>query len=148
VSLDIFAEDGDEWDVTGHTLMLRVMGGYLCEFKGAAVRRRKMLSMACGNQRQSPDGNDPPNPWRATAGVPIEPLFLCAKQGNIWRMAFTEGQQVRVKRGQASGVVARKLAYLQDMYVVHLDGNHTPAKKLAHESDLELVIRADKRMSA
>ena len=63
-------------------------------------------------------------------------------------MAFKEGQQVRVKRGEASGVVARKLAYLQDMYVVHLDGNQMPSKKLAHESDLELVIRADERMSA
>jgi hypothetical protein len=64
------------------------------------------------------------------------------------RMAFDEGQQVRVKRGQASGVVARKLAYLQDMYVVQLDGNQTPAKKLAHESDLELVMRGDERHSA
>jgi hypothetical protein len=63
-------------------------------------------------------------------------------------MAFAEGQKVRVKRGQASGVVARKLAYLQDMYVIHLEGNHTPSKKLAHESDLELVIRTDDRMSA
>jgi hypothetical protein len=75
-------------------------------------------------------------------------LFRCAKQGIIWRMAFTEGQKVRVKGGQASGVVARKLAYLQDMYVVHLDGNQIPAKKLAHESDLELLGRADARMSA
>jgi hypothetical protein len=64
------------------------------------------------------------------------------------RMAFVEGQQVRVKRGQARGVVARKLAYLQDMYVVQLDGNQTPPKKLAHESDLELVVRADERQSA
>jgi hypothetical protein len=63
-------------------------------------------------------------------------------------MAFVEGQQVRVKGGQASGVVARKLAYLQDMYVVHLDGNHTPARKLAHESDLELLLRTDERRSA
>jgi hypothetical protein len=64
------------------------------------------------------------------------------------RMAFTEGQQVRVKGGQASGVVARKLAYLQDMYVVQLDGNHLPPKKLAHESDLELVLRGDDRQRA
>jgi hypothetical protein len=64
------------------------------------------------------------------------------------RMAFTEGQKVRVKGGQASGVVARKLAYLQDMYVVQLDGNHLPPKKLAHESDLELVLRGDDRQRA
>ncbi len=61
------------------------------------------------------------------------------------RMAFAEGQQVRVKQGQAVGVVDRKLAYLQDMYVVLLSGNQTPAKKLAHESDLEL---AEERHSA
>lgn len=64
------------------------------------------------------------------------------------RMAFVEGQQVRVKRGQASGVVARKLASLQDMYVVQLDGDHQPPKKLAHESDLELVLRIEERHSA
>jgi len=63
-------------------------------------------------------------------------------------MAFAEGQQVRVKGGKASGVVARKLAYLQDMYVVELDGNHTPPKKLAHESDLELLLRVDERQMA
>jgi hypothetical protein len=75
-------------------------------------------------------------------------LFRRKKQGKILRMAFAEGQQVRVKGGQVSGVVARKLAYLQDMYVVHLDGNQTPAKKLAHESDLELLLRVDERRSA
>lgn len=68
--------------------------------------------------------------------------------GKNGRMAFAEGQQVRVKRGQVVGVVDRKLAYLQDMYVVLLDGNHTPARKLAHESDLELVLRVDERQTA
>ena len=63
-------------------------------------------------------------------------------------MAFAEGQQVRVKGGQAVGTVARKLAYLQDMYVVHMEGNYTPAKKLAHESDLELLLRIEERQSA
>jgi hypothetical protein len=63
-------------------------------------------------------------------------------------MAFAEGQQVRVKGGQAVGTVARKLAYLQDMYVVHMEGNYTPAKKLAHESDLELLLRVEERQSA
>lgn len=63
-------------------------------------------------------------------------------------MAFAEGQQVLMKRGQVSGVVARKLAHLQDMYVVQLDGDHKPPKKLAHESDLELLLLADKRQSA
>jgi hypothetical protein len=63
-------------------------------------------------------------------------------------MAFAEGQQVLMKRGQVVGVVARKLAYLQDMYVVHVEGNHMPAKKLAHESDLELVLRVDQLRSA
>jgi hypothetical protein len=63
-------------------------------------------------------------------------------------MAFAEGQQVLMKRGQVTGVVARKLAHLQDMYVVQLEGDHTPAKKLAHESDLELLLRVDQRCSA
>jgi hypothetical protein len=63
-------------------------------------------------------------------------------------MAFAEGQQVRVKGGQAIGTVSRKLAHLQDMYVVQLDENHTPTKKLAHESDLELVMQAAERQSA
>ena len=78
----------------------------------------------------------------------MEPLFGGANRGKMGRMAFIEGQQVRVKCGQAVGVVDRKLAYLQDMYVVRLDGNHTPAKKLAHESDLELVLCGDERQSA
>lgn len=81
-------------------------------------------------------------------GVPIWPLFHFGNRCKMGRMAFTEGQQVRVKGGQASGVVARKLAYLQDMYVVQLDGNHLPPKKLAHESDLELVLRGDDRQRA
>ena len=63
-------------------------------------------------------------------------------------MAFAEGQPVLMKRGQVSGVVARKLAHLQDMYVVQLDGNHTPKKKLAHESDLESLLRSEQRQSA
>lgn len=62
------------------------------------------------------------------------------------RMAFLMGQPVRFKCGQTSGVVAKKLASFQDMYVIDLDGNHTPPKKLAHESDLEL--RADERRTA
>jgi len=62
-------------------------------------------------------------------------------------MAFAEGQQVLMKRGQVTGVVARKLAHLQDMYVVQLEG-HTPTKKLAHESDLELLLRVDHLQSA
>lgn len=78
----------------------------------------------------------------------MEPLFGNANRGKMGRMAFLEGQQVRVKCGQAVGVVDRKLAYLQDMYVVLLDGNHTPAKKLAHESDLELVQQVIERQSA
>jgi len=88
------------------------------------------------------------DPTRGRDRVPIEPLFHFGKRGKIPSMAFAEGQQVRVKGGQASGVVARKLAYLQDMYVVQLDGNHTPPKKLAHESDLELLLRADERQLA
>ncbi len=62
-------------------------------------------------------------------------------------MAFTEGQQVRVKRGELIGIVRRKLAHLQDMYVVEVNGNHTPGKKLAHESELE-ALQADERRSA
>jgi hypothetical protein len=80
-------------------------------------------------------------------GVPIELLFRSPNPEKILRMAFAEGQQVRVKQGQAIGVVDRKLTYLQDMYVVLLNGQ-TPAKKLAHESDLELLRQADERQSA
>ena len=81
-------------------------------------------------------------------GVPIEPLLRRQKREKILRMAFAEGQRVRVKVGETSGTVARKLAFFQDMYVVQLDGNHTLPRKLAHESDLELVLRADERQSA
>ena len=87
-------------------------------------------------------------PTRGRDRVPIEPLFQIGKRGKIPCMAFAEGQQVRVKGGQAVGTVARKLAYLQDMYVVHMEGNYTPAKKLAHESDLELLLRIEERQSA
>ncbi|MGA8108331.1 MAG: hypothetical protein WBD46_00075 [Acidobacteriaceae bacterium] len=62
-------------------------------------------------------------------------------------MAFAEGQQVRVKQGQHTGTIDRKLAYLADMYVVALDGQQTPKKKLAHESELELLAQVD-RLSA
>lgn len=78
----------------------------------------------------------------------MELLFPPAFRGKMGPMAFVEGQQVRVKQGQAVGVVDRKLAFLQDMYVVLLEGSHTPAKKLAHESDLELVRRMDERHTA
>lgn len=80
--------------------------------------------------------------------VPIWPLCRIGNQGKISCMAFAEGQQVLMKRGQVTGVVARKLTHLQDMYVVQLEGNHTPPKKLAHESDLELVLRVDQRQRA
>jgi hypothetical protein len=63
-------------------------------------------------------------------------------------MAFAEGQQVRVKRGELIGIVARKLAHLQDMYVIEVNGDHKPGKKLAHESDLELLKQTDERRSA
>jgi hypothetical protein len=56
-------------------------------------------------------------------------------------MAFAEGQQVLVKCGQQTGTIDRKLSYLADMYVVALHGQHTPKKKLAHESDLEPLIQ-------
>ena len=67
-------------------------------------------------------------------------------RAKILRMAFAEGQRVKV--GQTSGIVARKLAFFQDMYVVQLDGNHTPPRKLAHESDMQLMLRSDERQSA
>lgn len=63
-------------------------------------------------------------------------------------MAFAEGQQVRMKQGQGIGIVDRKLPYLQDMYVVLMDGNHLPARKLAHESDLELLMQRDELRTA
>lgn len=81
-------------------------------------------------------------------GVPIELLFPTPNREKILRMAFAEGQRVRVKVGETSGTVARKLAFFQDMYVVQLDGNQTPPRKLAHESDLELMLRVDERQSA
>ena len=63
-------------------------------------------------------------------------------------MAFTEGQQVRFKQGQCSGTVARKLPWFDDMYVVLLDGNHKPDKRLAHESDLELTAASEQLLTA
>jgi hypothetical protein len=62
-------------------------------------------------------------------------------------MAFKEGERVRLKRGELIGIVSRKLAHLQDMYVIEVDG-HKPAKKLAHESELELLTKPDERKSA
>lgn len=56
-------------------------------------------------------------------------------------MAFTEGQSVRLKHGQHVGTVDRKLSFFDHMYVVRLDGNHKPSKKLAHESELELLTQ-------
>jgi hypothetical protein len=62
-------------------------------------------------------------------------------------MAFAEGQPVLFKSGQSTGTIHRKLSYLQDMYVVQLDGAQNPLKKLAHVSDLEALPRQD-RLSA
>jgi hypothetical protein len=62
-------------------------------------------------------------------------------------MAFQEGEKVRVKRGELIGIVSRKLAHLKDMYVIELDGNRKPAKKLAHESELE-PVKIEERRSA
>ena len=97
---------------------------------------------------QGQDSNDRRVHPRGMEFVPIEPLFRGAFQGNMRRMEFMVGQQVRVKLGQTSGVVTKKLAAFQDMYVIQLDGNHIPPKKLAHESDLELMRLADNRQSA
>jgi len=63
-------------------------------------------------------------------------------------MAFAEGQQVRVKQGQSQGTITRKLAFFDDLYVVLLDGTQSPQRKLAHESELELLTDAEERMSA
>lgn len=63
------------------------------------------------------------------------------------RMAFAEGQPVLFKHGQHTGTIHRKLAYLQDMYVVQLDGLQNPVKKLAHVSDLEPLPQT-RRLSA
>lgn len=54
-------------------------------------------------------------------------------------MAFAEGQQVRIKQGQQVGRIAKKLTYIDDMYVVVVDGKVAPEKKIAHGSDLELL---------
>lgn len=70
------------------------------------------------------------------------------ERGQDRSMAFIEGQQVRVKRGELIGIVRRKLAHLQDMYVVEVSGNHKPGKKLAHESDLEALQQTHERRSA
>lgn len=59
-------------------------------------------------------------------------------------MAFIEGQQVRLKRGQQTGKIDRKLSYLADMYVVLLDGKRTPSRMLAHESELELILQSER----
>ena len=63
-------------------------------------------------------------------------------------MAFAEGQQVRVRQGHLEGVIKRKLAFFDDMYIVLLDGPQTPAHKLAHESELEIVTCSEERLSA
>lgn len=63
------------------------------------------------------------------------------------RMAFVEGQPVLFKGGQCSGTIHRKLSYMQDMYVVQLDGPGNPSKKLAHVSDLE-PLPGRERLSA
>ena len=93
-------------------------------------------------------GNGTRRPAGGMTAVPREPLSAQTNRGKMGHMAFFVGQQVRVKCEETSGVVARKLASFQDMYVIQLDGNHTPAKKLAHESDLELLLRIDERQSA
>jgi hypothetical protein len=79
-------------------------------------------------------------------GYPHRAIVRLREAGEDVPMAFAEGQQVLVKTGQAVGVVARKLAHFQDMYVVQLNQNSTPRKKLAHESDLELL--AEERLGA
>ena len=63
-------------------------------------------------------------------------------------MALAEGQQVRFKQGRHRGTIVRKLAFFDDMYVVLLDGNHTPARKLAHEADLEVLVCEEACLSA
>lgn len=63
-------------------------------------------------------------------------------------MAFSEGQSVRLKHGQHVGTVHRKLSYFDHMYVIQLDGNHYPNKRLAHESELELLTRSEDRLTA
>jgi hypothetical protein len=62
-------------------------------------------------------------------------------------MAFAEGQPVLFKGGQSTGTIHRKLSYMQDMYVVQLDGPGNPNKKLAHVSDLEALPQTQ-RLSA
>ncbi|HEY1808137.1 MAG TPA: hypothetical protein VGG42_06210 [Acidobacteriaceae bacterium] len=62
-------------------------------------------------------------------------------------MAFTEGQPVLLKSGPHTGTIHRKLSYLQDMYVVQVNGPHNPCKKLAHVSDLE-PLPGPERLSA
>lgn len=83
-----------------------------------------------------------------TGILPVRVIVTATEKGQDSRMAFTEGERVRVKRGELIGIVARKLAHLQDMYVIEVDGNHKPTKKLAHESDLELLMKTDERRSA
>ena len=59
----------------------------------------------------------------------------------ICRRAAREGWRDQRNRSEKAG-------FFQDMYVVQLDGNHIPPRKLAHESDLELMMRAEERHSA
>ena len=54
-------------------------------------------------------------------------------------MAFAEGQQVRLKQGQQTARIAKKLSYMDDMYVVLIDGARAQQKRIAHASDMELL---------
>jgi len=57
-------------------------------------------------------------------------------------MTFKEGQLVRVKNQQLTGRVAKKLASIDDVYVIQLDPAPNPEEKLVRGADLEL-LRAD-----
>jgi hypothetical protein len=54
-------------------------------------------------------------------------------------MAFVAGQQVRIKDKKIIGKIEKKLASLDDVYVVLCDESSRVGEKLVRGEDLELV---------
>jgi hypothetical protein len=59
-------------------------------------------------------------------------------------MDFAEGQRVRIKDKQAVGTIEKKLASLDDVYVVLFDHASRREEKLVRGADLELLAENQK----
>jgi hypothetical protein len=58
-------------------------------------------------------------------------------------MAFAIGQQVRIKDKQILGKIEKKLASLDDVYVVQCEESSRAGEKLVRGDDLELIPNFD-----